>query len=233
MKLFLIYKIKLHKIFDIKIIFKINVSGNEAGETALKIARSWGYKIKKIPTYQATTVFVQNNFWGRSLAAVSSSSFPELRDDFGPYMPNFEIIPYDDLQALEETFKKNPHICAFMMEPIQGEAGVIIPKVMFFPNTKKIISRWYFFLDFLMNWKFWIIFILQTGYLKGVRELCSKYNVLWIADEVQTGLCRTGKRLAVDHENQRPDMVILGKALGGGMYPVSGVLAFDQVRSTN
>lgn len=104
-------------------------SGNEAGETALKIARSWGYKIKKIPMYEATTVFVENNFWGRSLAAVSSSSFPELRDDFGPYMPNFEIIKYDDLNALENILKTNPNICAFMIEPIQGEAGVIIPKV--------------------------------------------------------------------------------------------------------
>ncbi|XP_015592136.1 ornithine aminotransferase, mitochondrial [Cephus cinctus] len=171
-------------------------TGVEAGDTALKMARRWAYRVKKIPNNKATILFAQRNFWGRSLAAISASTDPNSYTDFGPYIPNFEKIPYDDLQALEKNFEDNPNICAFMVEPIQGEAGVVIPK---------------------------------DGYLKGVRDLCTKYNVLWIADEVQTGLGRTGKRLAVDHENQRPDILILGKALSGGMYPVSGVLADDEI----
>ncbi|KAF7379804.1 hypothetical protein HZH68_016752 [Vespula germanica] len=171
-------------------------TGVEGGDTALKLARRWGYRIKKIPSQKATIVFAEGNFWGRSLAALSASTDPPCYNDFGPYMPFFDKVPYNDLVALEAKFKENPNICGFMMEPIQGEAGVIIP---------------------------------DNGYLKAVRDLCTKYNVLWIADEVQTGLCRTGKRMAVDHENQKPDILILGKALSGGMYPVSGVLSNDEI----
>ncbi|XP_054013627.1 ornithine aminotransferase, mitochondrial-like [Hylaeus anthracinus] len=171
-------------------------TGVEAGETAIKVARRWGYRVKKIPKEQATVVFAKGNFFGRSIAALSASTDPNCYTDFGPYVPRFDKVPYNDLKALEEKFKQDPTVCAFMVEPIQGEAGVIIP---------------------------------NDGYLKGVRDLCTKYNVLWIADEVQTGLCRTGKRLAVDHENQRPDILILGKALSGGVYPVSGILADAQI----
>ncbi|XP_046488931.1 ornithine aminotransferase, mitochondrial [Neodiprion pinetum] len=171
-------------------------TGVETGDTALKLARRWAYRTKKIPSNRASILFAKGNFWGRSLAAVSSSTDPNCCTDFGPFMPLFDTMPYDDLKALESKFKVDPNICAFMMEPIQGEAGVIVP---------------------------------TEGYLRGVRELCTKYNILWIADEVQTGLGRTGDRLAIDHEKQRPDILILGKALSGGMYPVSGVLADEQI----
>lgn len=170
-------------------------TGVEGGETALKLARRWGYLHKKIPDGQARVVFVSGNFWGRTLAAISTSTDPDCHDGFGPYMPGFDIIPYNDLPALEKALQ-NPHVCAFMVEPIQGEAGVFVP---------------------------------HDGYLKGVRELCTKNNVLMIADEIQTGLCRTGKMLCVDHENVRPDLLILGKALSGGVLPVSAVLADDEV----
>lgn len=170
-------------------------TGVEGGETACKLARKWGYSKKGIPDNQAKIIFAEGNFWGRTMSAVSSSTDPSSYSGFGPFMPGFEIIPYDDLEALEKAVA-DPKVCAFMVEPIQGEAGVVVPK---------------------------------DGYLKGVRELCTKHNVLWIADEVQTGLCRTGKRLAVDHEGVRPDILILGKALSGGFYPVSGVLANDPV----
>ncbi|KOC59171.1 Ornithine aminotransferase, mitochondrial [Habropoda laboriosa] len=173
-------------------------TGVEAGDTAIKVARRWGYRAKKIPTEQATVVFARSNFWGRSIAALSASTDPNCYTDFGPYVPRFDKLPYNDLVALELKFKQDPTVCAFMVEPIQGEAGVVVPR---------------------------------DGYLKGVRDLCTKYDVLWIADEVQTGLGRTGKRLAVDHENQRPDIMILGKALSGGMYPVSGILADEQIMS--
>ncbi|XP_043475975.1 ornithine aminotransferase, mitochondrial-like isoform X3 [Leptopilina heterotoma] len=171
-------------------------TGVEAGDTALKLARRWGYRVKKIPENKAVVIFANNNYWGRSLAAISASTNPVFYEDFGPVMTQFEKVPYDDLDALELKFKNNPNICAFMMEPIQGEAGVIVPKV---------------------------------GYLKGIRKLCTKYKVLWIADEVQTGLGRTGKRLAVDHEEVKPDILVLGKALSGGMYPVSGILADEEL----
>lgn len=171
-------------------------TGVEGGDTAIKLARRWGYRVKKVPNQKGTIVFAKGNFWGRSLAALSASTDPNCFNDFGPYMPLFDKVPYNDLTALENKFKEDPNVVGFMMEPIQGEAGVVIP---------------------------------HDGYLKGVRDLCTKYNVLWIADEVQTGLCRTGKRMAVDHENQKPDIMILGKALSGGMYPVSGVLANDEI----
>jgi len=173
-------------------------TGVEGGETACKLARKWGYKVKGIPTNKAKTVFADNNFWGRTLAAVSSSTDPSAYNDYGPFMPGFVTVPYNNLAALEEELK-DPNTCAFMVEPIQGEAGVFVP---------------------------------DEGYLKGVRKLCTKYNVLWIADEVQTGLCRTGRMLCVDHEEVRPDIVVLGKALSGGVLPVSGVLCDDEIMLT-
>ncbi len=174
-------------------------TGVEGGETAIKLARRWGYTVKGIPENQATVIFVEGNFWGRTMAAISSSNDPSSYANFGPYMPGFKLIPYNDLTALENTFKADPNIAAFMFEPIQGEAGVVVP---------------------------------DEGYLKGVRELCTKYNVLMIADEVQTGLCRTGKMLACDHEEVKPDIVVLGKALSGGVLPVSAVLANNEVMLT-
>lgn len=173
-------------------------TGVEGGETACKLARRWGYDVKKIPENQAKIVFAEGNFWGRTLSAVSSSSDPTCFERFGPFMPGFELVPYNNLVALEEKLK-DPHVAAFMVEPIQGEAGVVVP---------------------------------DDGYLKEVRRLCSKYNCLFIADEIQTGLSRTGRLLAVDHENVRPDILILGKALSGGVYPVSAVLANDDIMLT-
>ncbi|XP_059050997.1 ornithine aminotransferase, mitochondrial [Achroia grisella] len=170
-------------------------TGVEGGESACKIARKWGYEVKKIPEGQAKIIFAEGNFWGRTLSAVSSSSDPSCYRGFGPYMPGFKLIPYNNIPALEKELQ-DPTIAAFMVEPIQGEAGVIIP---------------------------------DAGYLRKVRELCTKYNVLWIADEVQTGLGRTGKLLAVEHEGVRPDIVILGKALSGGTIPVSAVLTDSSV----
>ncbi|CAF1373203.1 unnamed protein product [Rotaria sordida] len=170
-------------------------TGVEGGETAIKLARKWGYYVKGIPKDKAVVLFAENNFWGRTLAAVSSSTDPSCYEGYGPYMPNFKLIPYNDLKALEEACKDN-HVCAFMVEPIQGEAGVFVP---------------------------------DDGYLAGIRKICTKYNVLWIGDEVQTGLGRTGKLLACDYENVRPDILILGKALSGGFYPVSAVFANDKL----
>jgi ornithine--oxo-acid transaminase len=170
-------------------------TGVEGGETAIKLARRWGYAVKGIPENQAKILFAEGNFWGRTLAAISSSTDPSSYKGFGPYMPGFGIVPYNDLQALE-TALADTNVAAFMVEPIQGEAGVVIP---------------------------------SEGYLKGVRDLCTKYNVLFIADEIQTGLARTGKMLACDHENVRPDILILGKALSGGTLPISAILADDIV----
>ncbi len=174
-------------------------TGVEGGETAIKLARRWAYDVKKIADNQATVLFVEGNFWGRTMAAISSSNDPSSYTGFGPYMPGFKLIPYNDLNSLEAELKANPNIAAFMFEPIQGEAGVVVP---------------------------------DEGYLSGVRALCTKYNVLMIADEVQTGLCRTGKMLACDHENVKPDILILGKALSGGLLPVSAVLASDEIMLT-
>jgi len=170
-------------------------TGVEGGETALKLARKWGYQVKGIPDNQAKIVFARNNFWGRTLAAISASTDPSSYSGFGPYMPGYELIPYNDLTALEQALQ-DPHVAAFMVEPIQGEAGVVVP---------------------------------DPGYLHKARELCSQNKVLLICDEVQTGLCRTGKMLAVDHEQVRPDILILGKALSGGVLPVSAVLADDEI----
>ena len=170
-------------------------TGVEGGETANKLARKWGYMKKGITENTARIIFAKGNFWGRTLAAISSSDDPTSYKGFGPYMPGYDLIPYNNLDALE-TELKDPNVCAFMVEPIQGEAGVVVP---------------------------------DEGYLAGVRTLCTKYNVLFIADEVQTGIARTGKMLACDFEDARPDILILGKALSGGVLPVSAVLADDDV----
>lgn len=174
-------------------------TGVEGGETAIKLARRWGYDVKGIADNQAHILFAEGNFWGRTMAAISSSNDPSSYDRFGPFMPGFSLIPYNDLNALQAALEANPNIAAFMFEPIQGEAGVVVP---------------------------------DEGYLRGVRELCTRYNVLMIADEVQTGLCRTGKMLACDYENVKPDLLILGKALSGGTMPVSAVLGNDEVMLT-
>jgi len=173
-------------------------TGVEGGETAVKLARKWGYEVKGIPNNKAIVLFAEGNFWGRTLAAISTSDDNDSRVHFGPYMPNFNNIPYNDLNALESALQ-NPDVCAFMVEPIQGEAGVVVP---------------------------------DDGYLKGVRDLCTKYNVLFIADEVQTGIGRTGKLICCEHENVKPDILVLGKALGGGVFPVSCVLANDEIMLT-
>ena len=170
-------------------------TGVEGGETANKLARKWGYLKKNIPENKARILFAKGNFWGRTLAAISSSDDPLSYEGFGPFMPGYDIIPYNDLSALEDELK-DPNVAAFMVEPIQGEAGVVVP---------------------------------DDGYLEGVRNLCNKYNVLFIADEVQTGIGRTGKLLATDYENAKPDILILGKALSGGVFPVSAVLANNEV----
>lgn len=174
-------------------------TGVEGGETAIKLARRWGYTVKGIAENQAHILFVEGNFWGRTMAAISSSNDPSSYLNFGPFMPGFSLIPYNDLTALENALKANPNITAFMFEPIQGEAGVVVP---------------------------------DEGYIQGVRSLCDKYNVLMIADEVQTGLCRTGKMLACDYAGVKPDLLILGKALSGGVLPVSAVLANNEVMLT-
>jgi len=170
-------------------------TGVEGGETANKLARKWGYEKKGIPENKAKIIFAHGNFWGRTLAAISTSDDPLSYKGFGPYMPGYEVIPYNDLESLENSIK-DPNVAAFMVEPIQGEAGVVVP---------------------------------DDGYLSGIRKLCDTYNVLFIADEVQTGIARTGKMLATDFEDARPDILILGKALSGGVLPVSAVLADDEV----
>jgi len=170
-------------------------TGVEGGETANKLARKWGYMKKGIPEDKARIIFANGNFWGRTLAAISSSDDPLSYKGFGPYMAGYSLIPYNDLSALEHEFQ-DTNVAAFMVEPIQGEAGVVVP---------------------------------DEGYLAGVRALCTKYNVLFIADEVQTGIARTGKMLACDFEDARPDILILGKAISGGVLPISAVLADDDI----
>ena len=170
-------------------------SGVEAGETAVKLARKWGYEKKGIKMNSAKIIFPEGNFWGRTLAAISSSTDPSSYNGFGPFMPGYDIIPYNDLVVLEKKLS-DPNCAAFMLEPIQGEAGVIVP---------------------------------DNGYLREVRRLCSKYNVLMVADEIQTGIGRTGKMLATDYEDARPDILVLGKALSGGVLPVSAVLCDDPI----
>jgi ornithine--oxo-acid transaminase len=184
------YEAYITKYFGYDKVLPMN-TGVEGGETAIKLARRWGYNVKGIAENNARIIFAEGNFWGRTLAAISSSTDPSSFKGFGPFMPGFGLIPYNDLVALENELK-DTNVAAFMVEPIQGEAGVVLP---------------------------------DDGYLKGVRDLCTKYNVLFIADEIQTGLARTGKMLACDHEGVRPDILILGKALSGGTLPISAVLA--------
>ena len=173
-------------------------TGVEGGETAVKLARKWAYEVKKIPNNSAKIIFVEGNFWGRTLGAISSSTDPTSTKGFGPFMPGYEIIPYNDLDALKESLK-DPNVAAFMVEPIQGEAGVVVP---------------------------------DDNYLKDAYELCKESNVLFIVDEVQTGIGRTGKMLCCDHHGFKPDILILGKALSGGVFPVSAILASNEVMLT-
>jgi ornithine--oxo-acid transaminase len=173
-------------------------TGAEADETALKLCRKWGYLVKGIPKDQAKIVVCENNFHGRTITIISMSTDPDAYSDYGPFTPGFVTIPYNDLEALEKELK-DPNVAGFLVEPIQGEAGVYVP---------------------------------EDGYLKRSYDLCKKYNVLFIADEVQTGIARTGKLLACDHEGVRPDILILGKALSGGAMPVSAVLADDDIMLT-
>ena len=189
-----VYEKYVTELFGYDKILPMN-TGVEGGETANKLARKWGYLKKGIPENQARIIFAKGNFWGRTLAAISSSDDPSSFEGFGPYMPGYSLIPYNNLVALEDELK-DQNVCAFMVEPIQGEAGVVVP---------------------------------DEGYLAGVRSLCTKYNVLFIADEVQTGIGRTGKMLATDYEDARPDILVLGKALSGGVFPVSAALADDEV----
>jgi ornithine--oxo-acid transaminase len=170
-------------------------SGAEANETAIKLARKWGYLKKGIPDDKAVIVAVRQNFHGRTTTIISASTDEAARKGFGPFMPGFEIIDYDNLAEIERALS-NPHVCGLWIEPIQGEAGVYVPK---------------------------------DGYLKEAEKICRKNNVLLMLDEIQTGIARTGKMLAADHENVRPDLLILGKALSGGVLPVSCVLANDNV----
>jgi len=173
-------------------------TGAEADETALKLARKWGYKIKGIPQNQAKIIVCNENFHGRTITIISMSTDPDAYNDYGPFTPGFVKIPYNDLTALENELK-DPNVAAFLVEPIQGEAGVFVP---------------------------------AEGYLKKSFDLCKKYNVLFIADEVQTGIARTGKLLACDHEGVKADILILGKAISGGVMPVSAVLANNEIMLT-
>lgn len=170
-------------------------SGAEANESAIKLARKWGYTKKGIPDNQAIIVVVKKNFHGRTTTIISASTDQLARKNFGPFMPGFEIVEYDDVQALENSLA-NPNVCGLWIEPIQGEAGVYVPK---------------------------------EGYLKSAADLCKQHNVLLMMDEIQTGIARTGKMLASDHEGVRPDLLILGKALSGGVLPISLVLADDEI----
>ncbi|MBI1288480.1 MAG: ornithine--oxo-acid transaminase [Flavobacteriales bacterium] len=170
-------------------------TGAEGVETAIKLCRKWAYEKKGVEANKAKIIVCEGNFHGRTTTIVSFSNDPDARTNFGPYTPGFEMVPYNDVAALEKALQ-DPNVAGFLVEPIQGEAGVNVP---------------------------------SDGYLSQARELCTKYNTLFIADEIQTGIARTGKLLAVDHENVRPDILILGKALSGGVLPVSAVLADDEI----
>lgn len=193
------YAEKVTRLFGYDRVLPMN-TGVEGGETAVKLARRWGYEVKGIEPDRAKVLFARNNFWGRTLAAVSSSTDPSAFGGYGPLMPGFDLVPYDDLDALERSVRNDPDVCAFMVEPIQGEAGVVVP---------------------------------DKHYLKEAHRICRENDVLLIADEVQTGIGRTGSMLCsdgVDAESAcRPDIVVLGKALSGGVMPVSAVLADDEV----
>ncbi len=174
-------------------------TGVEAVETAIKLCRKWAYQVKKVPGNSARIICCEGNFHGRTTSVISFSTDPLSREGFGPFMPGYVIIPYNDLKALELALQEDKNIAGFLIEPIQGEAGVVVP---------------------------------DEGYLKKAKALCEKHNVLFIADEIQTGLARTGKMLACDHEDVRPDILILGKALSGGILPVSAVLCDDEIMLT-
>ena len=173
-------------------------TGVEAVETGIKLCRKWAYEVKGVPQDKAEIIVCEKNFHGRTSTVISFSSDPDSKNNFGPYMPGFTAIPFNDLKALEAALE-NKNVAGFLVEPIQGEAGVIVP---------------------------------DDGYLKQAKSICERHNVLLIADEIQTGLCRTGKMLACDHENVKPDILLLGKALSGGMLPVSAVLCNDEIMMT-
>lgn len=183
--------------FDYDRVLPMN-TGVEGGETAVKLARKWAYEKKGVAKNKAKIIFVTGNFWGRTLAAISSSNDPLSTKNFGPFMPGYEIIPYNDLNALKSSLK-DPDVAAFMVEPIQGEAGVVVP---------------------------------DDNYLLDAFNLCKRNNVLFIADEVQTGIARTGKMICCDHHGFKPDILILGKALSGGVFPVSAVLSSNEIMLT-
>ncbi|UPQ74244.1 ornithine--oxo-acid transaminase [Chryseobacterium nepalense] len=190
------YEQKITDLFGFDKVLPMN-SGAEAVETAVKLARKWSYEIKGIAENAAKIIVCENNFHGRTTTIVSFSNDPDANQNYGPFTPGFIKIPYNDLSALEEVLsRESDTIAAFLVEPIQGEAGVYVP---------------------------------DSGFLKDASELCKKYNVLFIADEVQTGIARTGKLIACHHEDVQPDILILGKALSGGMYPVSAVLANNEI----
>ena len=191
------YERFITKFFGYEKVLPMN-TGVEAVETAIKLARRWGYDVKGIPANEAKMVFVEGNFHGRTISSISASTDPTSYGGFGPLVPGYVIVPYNDLKAIENVFI-DKNVAGIVFEPIQGEAGVVVP---------------------------------DEGYVKGIRALCDKYNVLMCADEVQTGLARTGKMLACDHENVRPDILILGKALSGGVLPVSAVLADNKIMLT-
>ncbi len=190
------YEKKITELFGFDKVLPMN-SGAEAVETALKIARKWSYEVKGIHENAAKIIVCENNFHGRTTTIISFSNDPDANENYGPYTPGFVKIPYNDLESLRTVLENDSeNVAAFLVEPIQGEAGVYVP---------------------------------DEGYLKSASELCKKHNVLFIADEVQTGIARTGKLIACHHENVQPDILILGKALSGGMYPVSAVLADDHI----
>ncbi|MCP1298051.1 ornithine--oxo-acid transaminase [Chryseobacterium sp. S0630] len=190
------YEQKITTLFGFDKVLPMN-SGAEAVETAVKLARKWSYEVKGIAENAAKIIVCENNFHGRTTTIVSFSNDPDANQNYGPFTPGFIKIPYNDIAALEEVLSREAaNIAAFLVEPIQGEAGVYVP---------------------------------DENFLKNASELCKKYNVLFIADEVQTGIARTGKLIACHHENVQPDILILGKALSGGMYPVSAVLANDNI----
>lgn len=189
------YEKKITNIFGFDKVLPMN-SGAEAVETAVKLARKWSYEVKGISENTAKIIVCENNFHGRTTTIVSFSNDPDANRNYGPFTPGFLKVPYNDIEALEKVLADGSDVAAFLIEPIQGEAGVFVP---------------------------------DEGYLKKAYGLCKKNNVLFIADEVQTGIARTGKMLACDHEGVKPDILVLGKALSGGMYPVSAVLANDEV----
>lgn len=189
-----VYEEKITKLFGFDKVLPMN-SGAEAVETAIKLTRKWAYEVKKIKEEEAVIVVCENNFHGRTTTIISFSNDQEARKNYGPYTEGFVRIPYNNIDALKDVLT-NKNVAGFLVEPIQGEAGVYVP---------------------------------DSGYLSAAFELCKQNNVLFIADEVQTGIARTGRMLAVDHENIKPDVLILGKALSGGMYPVSAVLADDKI----